>query len=274
MTLFTGRELDETNRLFQYRVRHYHAQTGRFVGRDPFGVSSSSPLSASRGVLASLRRCPQTQTDSSLYGYSRSNPNSLVDPLGLEACECPECEWSFQGRILSGSAGFGYSYGRVTARCLKAKLTSQKRYICESHTFFKDTHCFCEAKLSLYTPSGGLQAGISLMQVFGHFNACTSDDIGGALGYSLNVTFISVGAESGADFWGGGGFAPGVSVGANINRTFIRVRSAELRCVEESLTTHQRRYLETQDCTICEESFDPPEIVDNPHAIRLPETKD
>jgi RHS repeat-associated protein len=36
-TLYTGRTLDTPTGLMYYRARYYHAQLGRFVGRDPIG---------------------------------------------------------------------------------------------------------------------------------------------------------------------------------------------------------------------------------------------
>jgi RHS repeat-associated protein len=59
-TTYTGRSLDTETGLYYYRNRYYHAQLGRFVGRDPIGYED--------GV--------------NLYQFVRSMPTQATDPLG------------------------------------------------------------------------------------------------------------------------------------------------------------------------------------------------
>jgi RHS repeat-associated protein len=58
---YTGRELDQETGLYYYRNRYYDSQTGRFLTRDPLGIS--------RGP--------------NVYGYVDGNPVSNIDPTGL-----------------------------------------------------------------------------------------------------------------------------------------------------------------------------------------------
>jgi len=59
--MFTGRRLDEETGLFYYRARHYDPRIGRFLQRDPIGYIDGM----------------------NLYSYSKNNPVSYTDPLGL-----------------------------------------------------------------------------------------------------------------------------------------------------------------------------------------------
>ncbi len=68
---FTGRRLDVETGIHYYRGRKYDAQSGRFLGRDP-----------ADDILTRL----------SLYEYVHSNPISMLDPFGDEACKDIECQ--------------------------------------------------------------------------------------------------------------------------------------------------------------------------------------
>lgn len=63
--LYTGRRLDSTTGLYQYRHRYYYAEMGIFTTQDPIGYDSG---------------------DENLYRYVFSNPTNGMDPDGL-ACE-------------------------------------------------------------------------------------------------------------------------------------------------------------------------------------------
>jgi len=60
---YTGRFRDEETELWYYRARYYDPTTGRFLQRDPLGVSSGP----------------------NMYEYSRSSPVVYTDPSGLIA---------------------------------------------------------------------------------------------------------------------------------------------------------------------------------------------
>jgi len=60
---FTGRSLDPTSGLYNYRARHYDDGLGRFTSRDPLY----------RGCRSRIDR----------YVYVGNNPATMVDPLGL-----------------------------------------------------------------------------------------------------------------------------------------------------------------------------------------------
>ncbi|HUT10912.1 MAG TPA: RHS repeat-associated core domain-containing protein, partial [Thermoguttaceae bacterium] len=61
-TLYTGRRLDAETGLYYYRARYYHAQLGRFNGRDPIAYGGG---------------------DENLYRYVGNSPTNAVDPSGL-----------------------------------------------------------------------------------------------------------------------------------------------------------------------------------------------
>ena len=61
--LYTGREWDEALSLYHYRARMYDSESGQFSSRDPIGFYGGSW---------------------SLYGYTRSNALTLLDPFGLD----------------------------------------------------------------------------------------------------------------------------------------------------------------------------------------------
>jgi RHS repeat-associated protein len=63
--IYTGRQIDWETGLFYYRNRHYHAQLGGFVSRDPIGYES---------------------LDVNLYRYVFDNPLTHTDPSGF-ACD-------------------------------------------------------------------------------------------------------------------------------------------------------------------------------------------
>ncbi len=60
-TLYTGREYNPETGLYYYRARYYHAELGKFIGRDPIGYLAG---------------------DSNLYRFVRNRPCVLVDPFG------------------------------------------------------------------------------------------------------------------------------------------------------------------------------------------------
>jgi RHS repeat-associated protein len=60
--IYTGRQIDWETGLFYYRNRHYHAQLGNFVSRDPIGYTAGDP---------------------NLYRYVGNAPANVVDPTGL-----------------------------------------------------------------------------------------------------------------------------------------------------------------------------------------------
>jgi len=60
--LFTGREYDKEIGLYYYRARYYSADLGRFISRDPIGMSDNV----------------------NLYSYVGNNPVKFVDAMGLE----------------------------------------------------------------------------------------------------------------------------------------------------------------------------------------------
>jgi RHS repeat-associated protein len=62
--IYTGRQIDWETGLFYYRNRHYHAQLGNFVSRDPL-MYIGGP---------------------NAYRYVRNNPTRLLDPWGLVEC--------------------------------------------------------------------------------------------------------------------------------------------------------------------------------------------
>jgi len=61
-TLYTGREYDLETGLYNYRARYYHAQLGRFTGRDPIAYAAG---------------------DANLYRYVGNGPVNAVDPSGM-----------------------------------------------------------------------------------------------------------------------------------------------------------------------------------------------
>ncbi len=63
---FTGRWLEDTVGLYDYRTRHYDPGSCRFLQRDPIGIGDST----------------------NLYQYAGSNPPTHTDPSGLERI-CP-----------------------------------------------------------------------------------------------------------------------------------------------------------------------------------------
>ena len=58
--LFTGRWIDSTTSLYNYRARWYDANTGRFLSRDPIGILG--------GI--------------NFYGYVGNGPINYIDPMG------------------------------------------------------------------------------------------------------------------------------------------------------------------------------------------------
>jgi RHS repeat-associated protein len=60
--LFTGREFDAETGLYNYRMRYYTTQLGRFTERDPIGYGGGS----------------------SLYAYTNGKPLTSTDPFGTD----------------------------------------------------------------------------------------------------------------------------------------------------------------------------------------------
>jgi RHS repeat-associated protein len=62
--LVPGLTLDDGSQILEYRHRYMHTASGRFVQRDPLGVTE----------------------DINLYNYTTSNPTAFTDPLGQYRC--------------------------------------------------------------------------------------------------------------------------------------------------------------------------------------------
>ena len=60
--LYAGREVDLETRFYDYRVRYYYTELGRFAARDPIVYGARAP---------------------NLYEYVSSQPHNAVDPGGL-----------------------------------------------------------------------------------------------------------------------------------------------------------------------------------------------
>ena len=63
---FTGREFDLETGIYQYRMRYYDPNVGRFISEDPIDFRGGS----------------------NFYAYARNNPVRWTDPFGLEVLEC------------------------------------------------------------------------------------------------------------------------------------------------------------------------------------------
>jgi RHS repeat-associated protein len=74
---YTGREADEYTGLMYYRARFYDPQIGRFISEDPIGFNGG---------------------DINLYGYVWNNPQSFVDPSGLDGMPLPQRRRPRRGR--------------------------------------------------------------------------------------------------------------------------------------------------------------------------------
>jgi RHS repeat-associated protein len=71
--LSTGREWDKETGLYYYRARYYDPMEGRFISKDPSGLTG--------GI--------------NLYVYAKSNPVNYADPLGLRPLS--DCEKKILG---------------------------------------------------------------------------------------------------------------------------------------------------------------------------------
>jgi len=63
---FTGREFDQETGIYEYRMRYYDQNVGRFISEDPINF---------RGGI-------------DFYAYTLNNPVNWIDPFGLEVQEC------------------------------------------------------------------------------------------------------------------------------------------------------------------------------------------
>ncbi len=94
---YTGREPDETGIVY-YRARYYDPGLGRFVSRDPMGLT----------------------TGTNLYSYVNGNPVNLVDPWGLAALspdviQALNSNRSYTGEVMTDAPG-GCGVGTVCAQ--------------------------------------------------------------------------------------------------------------------------------------------------------------
>lgn len=264
------------------RARNYQPRLAHWLSKDPL-IGSEDAMEEDGIAILNLEPNKRKFYDEGrsrehAYLYSKNNPTSRVDPSGLK-CKCPGCNWTFGGASGNFSAVVGYSYARVNARCSKAELRAYRVYDCgEGIRIRKPIHCYCEANLSFHVPSLGLQGGGNWIKIFGSFVACTDAKIFGCLGWSMELTVLILGVEAGGDFsgtptgdYGGGGFAPGLGVGVNLNWTFINIRTAGLVCTREPLLVQERVQIrQFGPCTSHDERVTPPKVVDNPYSIRPP----
>jgi len=88
-TRFTGRSLDLTLGLYDYRMRAYHTQLGRFLSRDPIGFSE----------------------DVNFYSYVGLQATNATDPLGLQANFDDHRDG--RTRTINDSFRFGFRSGEI-----------------------------------------------------------------------------------------------------------------------------------------------------------------
>jgi RHS repeat-associated protein len=72
---FTGEWRDGGTGMVYLRARYYNPAMGAFVSRDPFEGTASRPMSLN------------------LYAYVQGNPVNLIDPNGLNPCDCIEVQY-------------------------------------------------------------------------------------------------------------------------------------------------------------------------------------
>lgn len=87
--MFTGRRFDVQTDLYYFRARHYSAEKGRFLQRDPlYGSTYSDYYGMPLNDLHYDFRVYRVATN--LYEYVKSRPTYYVDPFGLQEEE--KCE--------------------------------------------------------------------------------------------------------------------------------------------------------------------------------------
>ena len=81
--LYTNREYDEELGMYYYRGRHYDPRIGRFIQRDPIGMSD----------------------DVNLYRYVGNSFVNATDPRGLEGKAVVEKKWYEKTRDMTKEYG-------------------------------------------------------------------------------------------------------------------------------------------------------------------------
>jgi RHS repeat-associated protein len=114
-TLYTGRELDVTTRLYFYRARYYSAELGRFVSRDPIDYDG--------GI--------------NLYEYCGNAPVMRADPRGLSFLTFYD---NGRGQLC------GYSIWLLTG----SWCANPDAVIAATDAHEKYTSCFCQCELTTH----------------------------------------------------------------------------------------------------------------------------
>jgi RHS repeat-associated protein len=91
---FTGREYDPETSLHYYRARYYDSETGRFINKDPIGISGGA----------------------NLYSYCGNDPVNNIDPSG-------NFWWFLAGAALSGLAAVGFDFAIGYCRSKAESIT-------------------------------------------------------------------------------------------------------------------------------------------------------
>jgi RHS repeat-associated protein len=87
---YTGREYDAETEQYYYRARYYDQNIGRFINEDPSGFEAG---------------------DTNLYRYVGNNSINLIDPFGLESCDCSGGgSPSLSNRIFGGLRAIGGAF--------------------------------------------------------------------------------------------------------------------------------------------------------------------
>lgn len=94
--LFTGRELDLETKLYYFRARHYSTEEGRFLQRDPMGISESIGF----------------------YAYASNSPINRFDPFGMSDAEI---------RGLERAAATGDQNAANQLNRIRQRITGQAR---------------------------------------------------------------------------------------------------------------------------------------------------
>ncbi|MFO0915743.1 MAG: RHS repeat-associated core domain-containing protein [Pirellulales bacterium] len=131
---YTGRQLDSESGIYQYRNRYYHAQLGRFIGRDPIGYGADESLYASWRVVQSV----DPYGLYSVFDLLQEHGDTIAQAAGKAVVYGIKSMATYAGSLVIDAASqLGNDLNSIVIESGQSCVTTESRFQLDSGQYFQ-----------------------------------------------------------------------------------------------------------------------------------------